>query len=192
MTQYEPDWIPVAEWIRLLMARLSCTPDEALRETNVAGMDGKLRARENWEDLAAPAEALESPMWRSEWRYAEFGESGELRFYKHDPTQQPGLPSRDTRGLVLYRPSLNELWPAKDNKMPRVENASKGGRPRKPDWDEFYIEVIRQAEINEISAKRTWLHKHMLQWAEDKWGGASESVIRERIRQIFEVTGFQE
>jgi hypothetical protein len=65
----------------------------------------------------------------------------------------------------------------------------KGGRPAKYDWEAFYIEVIRIADLDGVPPRHD-LAKQMQQWTEDIWGEQpSPTVIREKLAKIYARVG---
>ncbi|MDJ0944575.1 MAG: hypothetical protein QNJ30_14010 [Kiloniellales bacterium] len=71
-----------------------------------------------------------------------------------------------------------------------AEDLPKGhssGRPRKYDWDAFYREVIRIANLPDgLPATQAELDRTMAEWFQRTYGQEpSESVLKERVRNIY-------
>jgi hypothetical protein len=59
-----------------------------------------------------------------------------------------------------------------------------GGRPRKHDWDRFYIEIIARVALKVLPDTQAKLIKEMTQWFADKDNEPVPSEIKKRISQI--------
>jgi hypothetical protein len=60
-----------------------------------------------------------------------------------------------------------------------------GGRPRKHDWDRFYIEIIARVALKDLPNTQAKLIKEMTQWFADKNKEPSPSEIKKRISEIY-------
>jgi len=62
----------------------------------------------------------------------------------------------------------------------------KPGRPQEHDWNGFYVEIVRVADMEELPATQADLERRLLRWFQDKFGREpSESAVRERIGDIY-------
>jgi hypothetical protein len=79
--------------------------------------------------------------------------------------------------------------------LPESESAlpakSKGGRPRKYDWDALTIEIIRIANSPDgLPESQAELIEQLLQWCENTWGKQpAESSVKSRVSKIFNELG---
>lgn len=63
---------------------------------------------------------------------------------------------------------------------------NRGGHPGKWDWDAFYREIIRIANIPDGLPERPKLMKHMLDWCVREWGDEPAlSGVRERVSKLY-------
>lgn len=69
----------------------------------------------------------------------------------------------------------------------RREPRSRGGRPRRYDWDAFYREIIRRANTPDGLPGRAELTTAMKQWCSEQWGAEpADSYLREHIGKIYD------
>ena len=68
---------------------------------------------------------------------------------------------------------------------------SKGGRPRKYDWDALTIEIIRIANSPDgLPESQAALVEQLLQWCENTWGKQpAESSVKTRTSKVFRALG---
>lgn len=63
---------------------------------------------------------------------------------------------------------------------------SKGGRPRKYDWDAFVREVVRRANTPDGLPDRSKLTNDMAQWCLNTWGDQpSDSILRDWVAKLY-------
>ena len=68
-----------------------------------------------------------------------------------------------------------------------VKPRKKGGRPEKYDWDEFWIEVARIANLPDgLPERQGELVRHMLDWCAQTWEEIpGETTVKDRIRRLY-------
>lgn len=66
-----------------------------------------------------------------------------------------------------------------------------GGRPKRHDWDAFWIEVAWYAAENDLDVgHRQELQQHMVNWTAQEWQDPPDpATIRSRLAQLFKVEG---
>ncbi len=80
--------------------------------------------------------------------------------------------------------------PAPEPLAPDPEPAKgKGGRPRKHDWEAFYIEVAWWAAANDLSTdgnERPELQRYMVEWCQ-RWGNSAPDprTIQDKLRDLY-------
>jgi hypothetical protein len=64
---------------------------------------------------------------------------------------------------------------------------NRGGRPPTFPWDEFFIEIIRRANMPDgLPETQAELEREMSEWCDQNWGDApGESTIRGRIAAVY-------
>jgi hypothetical protein len=60
------------------------------------------------------------------------------------------------------------------------------GRPRKYDWDSFYVEIAVLADLDGMPETQADLERLMADWCNENWEDQpSESMVRSKISSIY-------
>ena len=76
-----------------------------------------------------------------------------------------------------------------EQSAPLIPERARGGRPSAAYWDDFWIELVLLADLDELPSDRTKTQRHMMQWAADRAAEAKaapdEKTIREKLRELY-------
>ena len=97
----------------------------------------------------------------------------------------PGLSPPGIRDTFLAQLLLPEVeardWIRKQGKAKR-----RRGRPQKYDWDAFWREIVKVADMDGLPETKAELVEHMSEWCAITWGEEpASSVIREKIAHLY-------
>lgn len=61
-----------------------------------------------------------------------------------------------------------------------------GGRPTKFAWDDFWVEIVRIAELDNLPPTRAELQRHMIDFCAERFGdnAPEERTIRDKLKKI--------
>lgn len=168
---------------------------EALRASRLTAW-GKRDISGGKEDPSAVYEAVPATIFMDDrWVVTEWGSIGPDPEHPTAWYHQHGPRFREVRFLTtdvlrVWPPRLVvELEPVEQKIDPPTDvHQSRGGAPRKHDWEQFWIEVALYAAKNDLDpAHRTELQRHMRAWAAEHWTNPPDDpTIRGRIRRLFD------
>jgi hypothetical protein len=88
--------------------------------------------------------------------------------------------------ITIQTADLFRVFPRSITSGVTIETASKGGRPPKYRWDDFFAEIIVRADLDGLPQTQAELIAQMATWCIENWGDQpAESVLKERTAEIF-------
>jgi hypothetical protein len=171
----QENWVDVRDAARALVDGLQMSTGRALAELKELCATNRLRSREHTY-LGGPR-PIPPPVWRDA---AVDLERGELRTGDHRTYIKIEINDADLQFWLKESSTAQE-----STKGAPAERRGAGGAPRRYNWDLFYIEIIRIAHLDGLPPREE-LTKRMAQWCSDNFPSSpSDSVLRERIHDIY-------
>ncbi len=97
----------------------------------------------------------------------------------------PGLSPPGIRSTFMVQLLLPEAE-ARDWIRRQGKTKLPPGRPQKYDWDAFWREIVKVADMDGLPETKAELVEHMSEWCEIAWGEEpASSVIREKIARLY-------